>query len=223
MPNGLADRLTKSFAEPSAHAHQRFASTPANRTGDGVGHSAVLATEQGDQTIVYMNSLLKTALAGLLMVQLSGCGTLLYPERRGTEPGRLDADIVLLDAVGLLFFVIPGVVAFAVDFVTGAIYLPSGKKSRVSELLGSAEPDSGAQHRLTLTTIEAVASEATGSTFNLTAATTWVLRAPAGTDVPRMLEDITEAAVSRELPILPGHSWRRLDEFAQTSGTAAAG
>lgn len=197
MPNGPADRLTE--------------------------EAAALATEQGDQTTVYMNSLLKIALVGLLIVQLSGCGTLLYPERRGTETGRLNADIVLLDAVGLLFFVIPGVVAFAVDLVTGAIYLPSGKKSRVSELLGNAQPDSGPQHRLTLAAIQAVASEATGSPFDLTAATTWVLSAPAGTDVPRMLEDITEAAVSRELPMIPGHSWRRLDEFARTSGGAAAG
>ena len=32
--------------------------------------------------------------------------------------------MVLLDGLGLLLFFIPGVVAFAVDFATGAIYLP---------------------------------------------------------------------------------------------------
>ena len=62
-------------------------------------------------------ALLKTIVAGLLVLQLSGCGTLLYPERRGTESGKLDADIVLLDAVGLLFFIIPGVIAFAIDLI----------------------------------------------------------------------------------------------------------
>jgi len=34
--------------------------------------------------------------------------------------------VVALDAIGLLFFFVPGVIAFAVDFVTGAIYLPGG-------------------------------------------------------------------------------------------------
>ncbi len=38
--------------------------------------------------------------------------------------GRLDPSIVLLDGLGLLFFFVPGVIAFAVDFSTGAIYLP---------------------------------------------------------------------------------------------------
>lgn len=54
----------------------------------------------------------------------SGCGTLLYPERRGQPDGCVDWGVVALDAVCLLFFFIPGVIAFAVDFSTGAIYLP---------------------------------------------------------------------------------------------------
>lgn len=60
----------------------------------------------------------------VLIAQLAGCGTLLHPERRGQKGGRLDAGIVVLDAVGLLFFVIPGIIAFAVDFSNGTIYLP---------------------------------------------------------------------------------------------------
>ncbi len=59
-----------------------------------------------------------------LIVQLAGCGTLLYPERKGQKDGRLDAGVVVLDAIGLLFFIIPGVIAFAVDFNNGTIYLP---------------------------------------------------------------------------------------------------
>ena len=60
-----------------------------------------------------------------LALPLTSCGTLLYPERRGQPPsGYLDAGVVALDAVGLLLFLVPGIIAFAVDFATGAIYLP---------------------------------------------------------------------------------------------------
>src|SRR5262249_7729458 len=55
---------------------------------------------------------------------LASCGTLLYPERRGQPVGRLDVGVVALDGVGLLLFLVPGVIAFLVDFATGAIYLP---------------------------------------------------------------------------------------------------
>lgn len=56
----------------------------------------------------------------------TGCGTILHPERRNQPPGGdLDWGIVALDAVGLLLFFIPGIIAFAVDFSTGAIYLPA--------------------------------------------------------------------------------------------------
>jgi hypothetical protein len=60
-----------------------------------------------------------------LAVFLNSCGTILYPERRGQPAGRLDPAIVVLDGIGLLLFFVPGVVAFVVDFATGAIYLPS--------------------------------------------------------------------------------------------------
>ncbi|WP_437185319.1 polyribonucleotide nucleotidyltransferase [Planctomicrobium sp. SH668] len=56
-----------------------------------------------------------------------GCGTVLHPERRGQRGGRIDWKIFALNGIGLLFFFIPGVIAFAVDFATGAIYLPSGE------------------------------------------------------------------------------------------------
>ncbi len=59
-----------------------------------------------------------------LSVGLSGCGTFLYPERRGQQGGRIDWKVVALDGIGLLLFFIPGVIAFAVDIYSGAIYLP---------------------------------------------------------------------------------------------------
>src|SRR3954451_14580763 len=55
----------------------------------------------------------------------AGCGMILHPERRNQPPGgKMDWSIFALDAVGLLLFFFPGVIAFAVDFSTGAIYLP---------------------------------------------------------------------------------------------------
>ncbi|MEQ1831352.1 MAG: hypothetical protein ABL921_35730 [Pirellula sp.] len=63
-------------------------------------------------------------LLGLLKVSAVGCGTILYPARRGQPAGRLDWGVVAMDTVGLLFFFVPGVIAFAVDFNNGTIYMP---------------------------------------------------------------------------------------------------
>jgi len=73
-------------------------------------------------------SLVCVVISVVMITQLYGCGTLLYPERRGQKTGTVDVGIALLDALWLLVFIVPGVVAFAVDFTTGAIYLPGGKK-----------------------------------------------------------------------------------------------
>jgi hypothetical protein len=56
----------------------------------------------------------------------AGCGLLLHPERQGTKGGNLDPVIVLLDGLGLFFFLVPGIVAFAVDVSTGCIYTGGG-------------------------------------------------------------------------------------------------
>ena len=70
--------------------------------------------------------------AVLSVCSSAGCGTILYPERRGQRTGTLDTGVVVLDALGLLLFFIPGVIAFAVDFSTGAIYLPQGNEPTLS-------------------------------------------------------------------------------------------
>lgn len=57
------------------------------------------------------------------------CGTILYPERKGQVSGRIDPGVAVLNGIGLLFFLIPGVIAFAVDFSNGTIYLPSGSSA----------------------------------------------------------------------------------------------
>jgi hypothetical protein len=69
----------------------------------------------------------KLAVALLVLtvaVSGSGCGTLLFKERRGQESGRADPNVIAMDAFWLLFFIVPGLIAFGVDFATGAIYLP---------------------------------------------------------------------------------------------------
>lgn len=77
-------------------------------------------------------------LAASLLVQLAGCGTLLYPERRGQLNGQIDPAVAALNGVGILFFVVPGLIAFAIDFTTGAIYLPEGRYSLAPERLQEA-------------------------------------------------------------------------------------
>ncbi len=80
------------------------------------------------QTIIFKKILNIFILISLLL-QISACGWILHPERRGQRSGRIDVGIVVLDGVGLLFFLIPGIIAFAVDFSSGCIYLPGGRYS----------------------------------------------------------------------------------------------
>ena len=61
----------------------------------------------------------------VLIVQLAGCGTLMYPERKGQRGGRIDVGIAILDGIGLLVYLIPGIIAYALDFYNGTIYLPA--------------------------------------------------------------------------------------------------
>jgi hypothetical protein len=100
-------------------------------------------------------------------MQVTGCGTLIYPERRGQSSGRIDPAIAILDGIGVLFFIIPGLIAFAIDFSTGAIYLPSESSSAASEDRGQlvvvyANPD-----RLNRQNIEEIIAEATGHSISL--------------------------------------------------------
>lgn len=72
---------------------------------------------------------LSRALYGAAMsgsaLALTGCGTLMHKERINSPHSRdVDWKVVALDGLGLCFFFVPGVIAFVVDFYTGAIYLP---------------------------------------------------------------------------------------------------
>jgi len=94
-------------------------------------------------------------LSCLLLLQLAGCGTVIYPERRGQSKGELDPLIVVLDAVGILFFIIPGVASFIIDFNTGAIYLPPGQRSqqrldKIRDGFKGARAETGSDGSITL-------------------------------------------------------------------------
>jgi hypothetical protein len=83
----------------------------------------------------------KTLIAALLGGWLcTSCATLLFPERRGQPKGDLDPNAILMDAGMLIFWIIPGVVAYIVDFATGAIYLPPGVEGGEGPIFGPDAP-----------------------------------------------------------------------------------
>ena len=85
--------------------------------------------------------------------------------------GGLDWSIVALDGIGLLLFFIPGVIAFAVDFATGAIYLPppgygdAGRPVTDEQLVQVQVPPA----ELTPQRVEQVASQHVGRDVRLVA------------------------------------------------------
>jgi hypothetical protein len=109
-------------------------------------------------------------MVGVLLVCMaalqSSCGTILYPERRGQKSGQLDVAVILLDGACLLVFVIPGIIAFAVDFATGAIYLPPGKSDDKSSEKHYHEVRV-TPAELTPQRLEAIVREHTGKTVDL--------------------------------------------------------
>jgi hypothetical protein len=92
----------------------------------GLGFARFFSIISNDEEIMMNTAInaLRLFVCAVFMVQLMGCGTIMYPERKGQSEGRIDAGVAILDGLGLLFFIIPGVIAFAVDFSNGTIYLP---------------------------------------------------------------------------------------------------
>ncbi len=110
-------------------------------------------------------------LAATVAINSLSCGTILYPERRGQPRGMIDPGVLLLDAVGLIFFVVPGLVAFAVDFSTGAIYMPPTSYSGPLSQNGMRREDlvrvDVAKDELTRDKIEQVVARQTGRPVSL--------------------------------------------------------
>ena len=133
----------------------------------------------------------------LISFQLVSCGTILYPERRGQREGQVDVAVVLMDGIGLFFFIIPGVIAFAVDFSTGAIYLPSGRHSRRSR--ADLESFPGGKTRvvkvdpktLNAERINRILTEQTGLPVRLDDPSLIVVKAEEPVDVDRELARLT--------------------------------
>lgn len=75
----------------------------------------------------------------LNLIAVSGCGYLLYPERHGQTGSRIDPLVAAMDAGLLLLYVIPGIVAFAVDFTNGTIYIPPDGESAIDGHLGAED------------------------------------------------------------------------------------
>lgn len=92
-------------------------------------------------------------LSATLVTQLTACGTIFYPERRGQLTGEIDPGVAILNAIGLLFYLVPGLIAFGVDFATGAIYLPDGRYSVAPERLQEAVDQNGQVDRMKLKAI----------------------------------------------------------------------
>lgn len=89
-----------------------------------------------------------------LLTQLAACGSVFYPDRRGQIDGKIDPLIAGLDAVGLLFYIVPGVIALGIDFTTGAIYIPNTRYSMAPSTLREAiGADGQIDHRYLKTAI----------------------------------------------------------------------
>jgi hypothetical protein len=129
--------------------------------------------------------LLRSLVCAALILQSLGCGTITHPERKGQKAGRIDVAIAVLDGIGLLFFIIPGVIAFAVDFNNGTIYLPKGDKGLLNrndlEKL-RFEPGPGAKAR-----VERLLLERTGRRVALEQPGVEAFRLGSPDDIPEML------------------------------------
>jgi hypothetical protein len=73
-----------------------------------------------------------------------------------------------LDGLGLLLFVVPGVIAFVVDFSTGAIYLPPESSTLEYDKIHDVEVTKIGREALTQAKIQLLIAHKTGHTVDLT-------------------------------------------------------
>lgn len=131
-----------------------------------------------------IRKIVSLSLVAVLLTNIAACGTILHPERRGQAGGRIDPAIAILDGIGLLFFVIPGVIAFAVDFSNGSIYLPGGRRNLSS---GDDQPNPlkvvSAPKNMDAETLEKIIALQTSIKVDLTDPNITVLRSDSLQDV----------------------------------------
>ncbi len=104
-------------------------------------------------------------LIATLLTQITACGSIFYPDRRGQIDGKIDPAIAALDAVGLLFYIIPGLIAFAVDFATGAIYFEPGHTAQIDP--ARLKPAIGADGQVDKHKLQAILESELGRDFPL--------------------------------------------------------
>lgn len=132
-------------------------------------------------------------IAAIFLLQVVGCGTIIYPERRGQQSGRVDVGIAVLDGLGLLLFIIPGVIAFAVDFSTGAIYLPGGKSKRAEGLKhGELAVINTSPDGLNMAKLDEILLDYTGEEVNLESKTVLVYEADAVKSIEKQLRKLAQ-------------------------------
>ena len=74
-----------------------------------------------------LNKIKKIIIVALLGTAIS-CGTIMKPYQiNQPNSGQLDATIVLLDSLGLVLFIFPGIIALTVDYSNGTLFLPRSK------------------------------------------------------------------------------------------------
>lgn len=68
-------------------------------------------------------------------VIFASCGTLfIKPHASFTNHSdNLDYKVVFLDSLGLIFLIVPGVIALTVDYITGTIYLTDEENAKKSK------------------------------------------------------------------------------------------
>ena len=108
-----------------------------------------------------------TLLLAIIGLQAVSCGTLMYPERKGQLSGKIDPNVAILNGIGLLVFLVPGVIAFAVDFSNGTIYLPPDKSAKVPHTPRSAKVVTFEAQTLTSEKLEQIVKTETGRDINL--------------------------------------------------------
>ncbi len=151
------------------------------------------------------------------MISLSGCGTILHHERVGQPHSRdVDWKIAGLNGLGLACFFVPGVIAFVVDFYTGAIYLPPEYLESYSENSVAPPPEVPVLQEPMAATDRAV------ETPNWQGAQTGELRrvmVPQHQLRPAQIEEVVSSQTGRQISLLDANTrvsqLPQLDQFAQ--------
>lgn len=108
---------------------------------------------------IHPRTFLVAIVIAAITTSLAGCGTIFYPERKGQLSGDIDPAVAIADGIGLLFYIIPGVIAYAIDFSNGTIYLPGTSTAGVETLHFVDELDTR--------TLERMIAERTGKQVHL--------------------------------------------------------